>query len=61
MIKHSRGNAAKDTVRCPHCAFENLPQYGTKQGLISMECWHCGQIIVVNRKEWDRLGWQLQS
>ncbi len=58
MIRRSRGNAGKDTIRCPHCGLENLPANGSKAGLIALGCVKCGRWIIVHRKDWEQLGWR---
>ena len=67
MIRRSRGSV-KETKRCPYCGFENMPMpplgdsHGQKLGaLIVMSCRQCGQHIICNRKEWQRLGWTIKE
>ena len=56
MVRHSQGNQAKTSVRCPYCAFENIPSAEPGR-LIALSCLRCGSTVVHDRKEWDRLGW----
>lgn len=52
MIRQSRGNAAKDTKRCPHCGFENaLSAWGPlAPGAIRLAhtCSGCGFLILLD-------------
>lgn len=57
MIRHSQGNQAKTTVRCPYCAFENIPDPGNEGRLVALSCMRCGSTIVTDRKAWDHWGW----
>lgn len=59
MIKHSSGNAAKTTKRCPHCGFENalaawerLPK---DERRIAHSCAACGQWIVLDHVAWESM------
>ena len=46
MIQHRDGNAAKSTIRCPHCAWENLrPRDSPGEWTIRFTCQRCGQWI----------------
>lgn len=53
------GNKWKDTVRCPHCGFENHPQPPLRSGehLIALGCVQCGEWVIRNSKAWVELGW----
>lgn len=39
MVRNSRGNAGKDTKRCPHCGYDNVkPRAPKSEPVVSMTC-----------------------
>ncbi|WP_139061458.1 zinc ribbon domain-containing protein [Sulfobacillus thermosulfidooxidans] len=57
MVRHSQGNAAKNTKRCPHCGTENVLALWERilpgETRVAHSCLACGQWIVL-----DPTGWQ---
>lgn len=53
MIRHSTGNAGKDTKRCPHCGFENaVSAWGPLapgEIRVAHSCNACGSLIILDR------------
>lgn len=54
MIRHRQGNAAKDTMRCSWCGFENLrPRDPPGEHTIDFTCRRCGmQILTSFGRRW---------
>ncbi len=57
MIRSSRGNAAKDTKRCPVCGTENVialwervPKSETR---VAHTCLTCGHWIILDHAGWE--------
>lgn len=50
MIRNSRGNARKATVRCTQCGYESLrSRVRPDETLVMMSCHGCGRDIIVRR------------
>lgn len=58
MIRHSQGNAGKDTKRCPHCGTENAIRLWGRlapgERRVAHTCLGCGQWIVLDPGLWTR-------
>jgi predicted RNA-binding Zn-ribbon protein involved in translation (DUF1610 family) len=52
MIRQSRGNAAKDTKRCPQCGFENAlivwGRLAPGEIRLAHTCSACGHLIILD-------------
>ena len=56
MIRHTRGNAGKGTIRCPRCGLENVMSIWAPlapgEHRVTHTCGGCGANMILDARRW---------